>query len=128
MAKPSVIGTDQLGRDIRDYAHGEWFGAPRSDIHWGPTVNYDKCIGCGLCYVTCGGRVVYDWDVATNRPVVARFDNCSPGCNTCANLCPAEAITFPDLAAIRTPRDEHNVIAKARKKVAALKDEAGESG
>ena len=128
MAKPSVIGTDQLGRDIRDYAHGEWFGAPRSDIHWGPTVNYDKCIGCGLCYVTCGGRVVYDWDVATNRPVVARFDNCSPGCNTCANLCPAEAITFPDLAAIRTPRDEHNVVAKARKKVAALKDEAGESG
>ena len=128
MAKPSVIGTDQLGRDIRDYAHGEWFGAPRSDIHWGPTVNYDKCIGCGLCYVTCGGRVVYDWDVATNRPIVARFDNCSPGCNTCANLCPAEAITFPDLAAIRTPRDEHNVIAKARKKVAALKDEAGESG
>ncbi len=128
MAKPSVIGTDQLGRDIRDYAHGEWFGAPRSDIHWGPTVNYDKCIGCGLCYVTCGGRVVYDWDVATNRPIVARFDNCSPGCNTCANLCPAEAITFPDLAAIRTPRDEHNVIAKARKKVAALKDEAGGSG
>ena len=122
MAKPPVVSTDQLGREIRDYAHGEWFGAPRNEIHWGPTVDTDQCVGCGLCYVTCGGRVVYDWDITANRPIVARFDNCSPGCNTCANLCPANAITFPPIAEIHAQRDQHRVVAKARKKVAALKD------
>ncbi|MGC9398160.1 MAG: 4Fe-4S dicluster-binding protein [Anaerolineae bacterium] len=128
MAKPPVIGEDQLGREIRDYAHGEWFGVPRTEIHWGPTIDADKCIGCGLCYVTCGGRVVYDWDVTAKRPIVARFDNCSPGCNTCANLCPAEAIIFPEVADIHAQRDQHRVVAKARKKVVALKDDAGEQG
>jgi len=122
MAKPPVIGTDPLGREIHDYAHGEWFGVPRGDISWRPAVDADKCVGCGLCYITCSGRVVYDWDITANRPIVARFDNCSPACNTCANLCPANAITFPSIADIRAQRDQHRVIAKARKKVATLKD------
>lgn len=125
MAKPPLIGVDKLGRDILDYAHGEWFGVPRGDVHWGPTVDYDKCVGCGLCYITCGGRVVYDWDTLAGRPMVARLANCSPGCNTCANLCPAEAITFPEIADIRAQRDQHRVVAKARKRVTALKEETG---
>lgn len=124
MAKPPVIGTDQLGRDIRDYAHGEWFGVPRSEVQWGPTIDYDKCVGCGLCYATCGGRVVYDWDVDAKRPIIARFDNCMPGCTTCANFCPVQAIHFPERAELHALRDQHRLVAKARKKVAALKDEA----
>ena len=122
MAKPKVIGQDKLGRDIRDYAHGEWWGVERQEIHWGPTVDEDRCVGCGLCYMTCGGRVVYDWNTETGRPIVARFDNCSPGCRTCANLCPTEAITFPDVSEIQAQRDQHDVVAKAHRRVADLKD------
>lgn len=122
MAKPNLVGTDQLGREIYDYAHGEWFGVPRGDIHWGPTVDYEKCVGCGLCYVTCGGRVVYDWDATQGRPVVARFDNCMPGCTTCANLCPAQALAFPPLTELRLLRDQHRAVAKARQKVTALQE------
>lgn len=122
MAKPAVIGVDKLGREIRDYAHGEWWGTPRHEIHWGPAIDLDRCVGCGLCYASCDGRVVYDWDVPTGRPVVARFDNCSPGCTTCANLCPADAISFPEVADIREARNGHGVVAKARAKVTALGD------
>lgn len=124
MAKMPVIGKDQLGREIHDYAHGEWFGVSRAEVNWGPTIDYDKCLGCGLCYVTCGGRVVYDWNSEDNRPIVARFDNCMPGCTTCANLCPAEAISFPPIADLHAQRDQYRAIAKARKKVAALKSKA----
>ncbi len=123
MAKPPVIRVDKLGRDILDYAHGEWFGVPRSEVQWGPTVNYEQCIGCGLCYMVCGGRVVYDWDMVQGRPVVARFDNCMPGCTTCANFCPAQAIVFPLLDSLHALRDQHRIVAKARKKVAALKED-----
>ncbi|MDX9954882.1 MAG: 4Fe-4S ferredoxin [Anaerolineae bacterium] len=124
MAKPRLIGTDLLGREIYDHAAGDWFGVPRHEVYWGPTVDAAACIGCGMCYVSCSGRVVYDWDVLANRPIVARFDNCSPGCTTCANLCPADAITFPAVATIRAVRDQHQVVAQARRKVAALKSVA----
>jgi Fe-S-cluster-containing hydrogenase component 2 len=36
-----------------------WHGIPRETIPWFPTVNHDKCIGCELCFVTCG-RGVYE--------------------------------------------------------------------
>lgn len=120
MARPAVISVDALGSEIRDFAHGEWWGMPRHEIHRGPTIDPDRCIGCGLCYVTCDGRVVYDWEVLTGRPVMGRFDSCSPGCTTCANLCPVDAISFPDIAVIRRERDIHGVVAKARARVTLL--------
>ena len=36
-----------------------WHGIPREEIPWFPTVDADACIGCQLCYVTCG-RAVYE--------------------------------------------------------------------
>ncbi len=42
---------------------GLWHGIPRNEIDWHPVVNDKKCIGCGLCFLTCGkGVYQFDWD------------------------------------------------------------------
>ena len=43
------------------------------------------------------------------------------GCNTCANLCPRDAIIFPSIAELRKWRDKVQAVAKARKKIEELK-------
>ncbi|MDI3502430.1 MAG: hypothetical protein PWR09_555 [Archaeoglobi archaeon] len=78
----------------------EWFGVPRKEIPWYPRIDPAKCIGCGLCVTVCG-RGVYSYDFADRRSVVVKPYNCLVGCTTCANLCPAGAIEFPDLSIIR---------------------------
>lgn len=75
-----------------------WIGKlDRSKVDWGPTVDAEKCIGCGLC-MNCG-RGVYEW--IDNKAVVKQYGRCIPGCRTCANLCPEGAITFPDPKTLR---------------------------
>ena len=70
-----------------------WHGIPRKDIPWFPTVDADTCIGCTLCYTTCG-RGVYE--MQDNKAVPVNAMNCMVGCSTCGTVCPVEAITFPD--------------------------------
>jgi len=70
-----------------------WHGIPRKDIPWYPTVDADTCIGCTLCYTTCG-RGVYE--MQDNKAVPVNAMNCMVGCSTCGTVCPVEAITFPD--------------------------------
>ena len=70
-----------------------WHGIPRKDIPWYPTVDADTCIGCTLCYTTCG-RSVYE--MQDNKAVPANAMSCMVGCSTCGTVCPVEAITFPD--------------------------------
>ncbi|MFP3287005.1 MAG: ferredoxin family protein [Acidilobus sp.] len=72
-----------------------WHGVDRSKYVWFPTIDYDKCTGCGLCLLTCGSDV-FRWDPEGGLPVVANPGNCVLGCTTCARLCPEGAITFPD--------------------------------
>ena len=36
-----------------------WHGISREEIPWLPAVDAEACIGCQLCYVTCG-RGVYE--------------------------------------------------------------------
>ncbi len=75
-----------------------WFaGISRDRIPWGPTIDPKKCVKCGMC-MNCG-KNVYDW--TPDGPVVARPSNCVVGCTTCGNLCLGNAISFPDLGAIR---------------------------
>ena len=57
-----------------------------------PTVDADTCIGCTLCYVTCG-RGVYE--MRDNKAVVQNPYDCMVGCGTCGTVCPVEAISFP---------------------------------
>jgi len=38
-----------------------WHGILREEIPWYPTVNEEKCIDCGLCFVTCGRDDTKNW-------------------------------------------------------------------
>lgn len=88
-------------------------GYPREKIDWHPTINYDKCVKCGMC-MNCG-RNVYDW--TDEGPVVARPNQCIVGCNTCANLCMGEAISFPDKETIREIYKREKIWPKVKKQL-----------
>ncbi len=85
---------DILGREIKDLSNDMWWGVKRTEIDWHPTIDYEKCIGCGICFITCAGKKVFDWNIEKNRPVVSRPKNCMVGCTTCFVLCPNNAISF----------------------------------
>lgn len=72
-------------------------GFPRERVPWGPTIDPQRCTGCGVC-LNCG-KDVYEW--GEDYPVVARPLDCVLRCSTCANLCPEGAISFPDVAELR---------------------------
>lgn len=76
-----------------------WHGIHREQIHWNPTVHEEVCIGCGTCVTGCS-RSVYRYDFETQKPVVTTPGNCMVGCTTCANTCPAHAISFPSIESI----------------------------
>lgn len=82
-----------------------WFaGVRREEIDWGPSIDPEKCVSCGIC-LNCG-KGVFAWVEGKSR--VERRDDCVAGCMTCANLCQGKAITFPALVDLRkTYRDKH---------------------
>ncbi|MGB9749629.1 MAG: 4Fe-4S dicluster domain-containing protein [Caldisericia bacterium] len=85
-----------------------WHGVPRDAIPWYPTVDEEKCIGCGLCFVTCGRNV---YEMVNKKAKVASPYDCLVGCSTCATVCPVSAISFPD----------KNMVQKVLKEYAILK-------
>jgi len=93
-----------------------WHGIARDTIPWFPTVNHNKCIGCQLCFVTCG-RGVYD--IRDHKAWPERQYDCMVGCTTCANICPAQAITFPDKQIVQKVEREHKILAIVRKEATA---------
>ncbi len=68
---------------------------PRDQIDWSPRINYDACLGDHICFDFCHNDV-FRWDEAKNQPIVANPNNCVLGCDSCAQICQAEAISFPD--------------------------------
>ena len=103
---------DASGREVKDLSSIPWWGIDRKEIPWYPTINYDKCARCGVCFVSCGRRV-FDWDKNEDKPVVARPYNCMVACQTCANLCPCGAIEFPDIELVRKLAAKAQVVKKA---------------
>jgi len=99
--------------------YDKWHGIPRKEIEWYPTVDENKCIGCGMCIVSCG-RKVYDFDKEKNKSVVAKPYNCMVGCTTCQTLCLQDAINFPDKKYVRDLIRKKRLIAKTRKKLQEL--------
>ena len=66
-----------------------------------PKFNYDKCIGCGRCYISCydGGHQAIDFDIEDRRPRL-NAKKCV-GCHLCRLVCPSKAI---DVAVKRIDR------------------------
>lgn len=92
-----------------------WHGIPRDQIPWKPSVNAEACIGCELCYVTCG-RGVYE--MKERLAIVARGNECMVGCSTCAAVCPTDAIDFPERDIIWKLEREHKIFKIVRKEAA----------
>jgi len=83
-----------------------WFaGVPRNEIDWGPTIDANKCVGCGVC-LNCG-RSVFEWK--DGKSVVVRRGDCVVGCSTCGNLCQGRCISFPPLGDLRRFYKENQV-------------------
>lgn len=99
----------------KDLSKTDWHGIPRTEIPWFPTIKADACIGCGLCFVSCG-REVFGFEQDTRKATVDRPFNCMVGCSTCATICPTEAITFPGKDLIRKVEKEFKILSVVRKK------------
>jgi NAD-dependent dihydropyrimidine dehydrogenase PreA subunit len=89
-----------------------WHGIPRNEIPWLPTVDAEACIGCQLCYVTCG-RGVYE--MHDNAAVAVAPMECAVGCSTCGNVCPTSAISFPALDAVWKLERERQIFRTVKK-------------
>jgi len=79
----------------QDLKFAKFHGVDRDQIDWHPIVDESKCIGCGLCATTCG-RGVYKFDYEKKKSKIVNPNNCMVACQTCANLCPAKAISFAE--------------------------------
>ena len=88
-----------------------WHGIPRKNIPWFPTVDVDTCIGCMLCYTTCGRGVYVMQD---NKAVPVNAMSCMVGCSTCGTVCPVQAIAFPDHDLIWKLEREHKIFKVVR--------------
>ncbi len=72
----------------------------RDQISWRPIIDYGACLGDRICYEFCK-NAVFSWDEENQHPVVSNALNCVIGCDSCAQLCPSEAITFPSKEDLR---------------------------
>jgi len=86
----------------------KFHGVDRKKIQWNPVIDESKCLGCGMCATSCT-RGVYKFDYENRKSKVVNPLNCMVACQTCANLCPAGAISF---AENETPRDKAQKIVK----------------
>ena len=76
LAKDNLVSNDMLDKDTIEY----------------PKFDYDKCIGCGRCYISCrdGGHNAIIFDKERNPSI--NYSKCV-GCQLCKLVCPTLAIT-----------------------------------
>ncbi len=76
LANKNIIPAEELDRDYKVY----------------PTIDYDKCVKCGRCVISCydGAHQAMEWDKETRKPSCNK-DKCV-GCLLCGLVCPVGAI------------------------------------
>ena len=84
LSKSKVINNDELEKDTIEY----------------PMINYEKCIGCGRCYISCkdGGHEAITFN--ENRKPTINGSKCI-GCQLCKLVCPQTAISRSSKRIIR---------------------------
>jgi len=75
-------------------------------------VDADACIGCSLCYTTCGRGV---FEMRDSKAVPVKAMSCMVGCITCGTVCPVEAIRFPERDMIWKLEREHKIFGIVRR-------------
>ena len=99
----------------KDLSQTLWHGVPRQNIPWFPVIDSEKCIGCELCYITCGREVYEITPDDRHKAKTERPYNCMVGCSTCAMVCPTQAITFPTREVVWKIEREYKIFKEVRK-------------
>ncbi len=89
LAVKSIVPAEELDRDFKVY----------------PQIDYDKCVSCGRCYVSCfdGAHQAITWD-QENRKVAIDEDKCV-GCHLCLHVCPVAGCITPGKVVFK-PEDQ----------------------
>lgn len=95
LALPNIVPADDIDRSFKII----------------PKIDYDKCVGCGRCYISCfdAAHQAIDWDLENRRPTIN--DKCV-GCHLCLNVCPVLDCILPGEIKFKEGREEHDVVAK----------------
>lgn len=80
IALPNIVPADEIDRDFKVQV----------------TIDEEKCIGCGRCYISCwdGAHQAINWD-EENRKASIDLDKCV-GCQLCLHVCPVPDCITPD--------------------------------
>lgn len=91
LALPNIVPAEDLDRSFKVI----------------PKIDYDTCVGCGRCYVSCfdAAHQAIDWEDG-RKPVIN--DNCV-GCHLCLNVCPVYKCITPGEIVFKEERPEHEV-------------------
>lgn len=95
LALPNIVPADDIDRSFKII----------------PKIDYDKCVGCGRCYISCfdAAHQAIDWDLENRKPTIN--DKCV-GCHLCLNVCPVLDCILPGEIKFKEGREEHDVVAK----------------
>jgi len=100
----------------------KWHNILREEIEWFPRVDLEMCIGCGICVLGCGPKV-YEFNFEEKKAIVVAPYKCKVGCVTCANTCPAYAISFPPLSYLHKIIKINKVISVSKKELGSHRGE-----
>jgi len=95
-ALPSIIPAENVDRSYKIF----------------PDFDYDRCIGCGRCYISCndGEHQAIDWDAEKRRPSLNK-EKCV-GCHLCLNVCPVQECIVPGEIKFYEGQEPHQLILK----------------
>jgi len=83
---------------------------------WTPIIDESKCVGCGMCFTTCG-RDIFDFNKERKKAVVARPLQCMVGYTLWEVRCIFDAISFPDKKRVRDFIKNKKILVQVKQKL-----------